>query len=73
MSEAQQKLVDQFPASFQDKIDGTVIGTGYDSLVRQMIHWVENVNRTQTCATKRKIVYTEPNSTDTPVPTKNKM
>lgn len=40
-----RNIVSAYPDSFEDKIDGDVVGTGYDSLVKQLVSRVENVSR----------------------------
>ncbi|CAN7945399.1 unnamed protein product, partial [Ixodes pacificus] len=40
-----RKIVDLHPSSFKDVFDGTLIGTGYDSLLNQLVCRLENVNR----------------------------
>nr|XP_050028093.2 uncharacterized protein LOC126523536 isoform X3 [Dermacentor andersoni]XP_050030180.2 uncharacterized protein LOC126526322 isoform X1 [Dermacentor andersoni] len=40
-----RKVVELHPSSFKDVFDNTVIGTGYDSLLNQLVCRVENVNR----------------------------
>ncbi|CAN7995962.1 unnamed protein product [Ixodes pacificus] len=43
-----KKVVDQYPLSFKDVLDGTVVGTGHDSLLNQLLARVENVRREDT-------------------------
>ena len=40
-----QTIVTQYPDSLKDQIDGKVIGSGYDSLAKQLIARNENLNR----------------------------
>ncbi|XP_072145106.1 uncharacterized protein [Dermacentor andersoni] len=40
-----RKVVELQPSSFKDVFDNTVIGTGYDPLLNQLVCRVENVNR----------------------------
>lgn len=39
------KVVDAYPASFKDAFDGTLIGTGYDSVLNQLVARAENMKR----------------------------
>ncbi|RXG55659.1 hypothetical protein Avbf_05565 [Armadillidium vulgare] len=39
------KVVEQYPMSFQDKIDQMIVGSGWDSLQRQLTLRSENINR----------------------------
>ena len=39
------RAVQLYPNSLEDRINGSLVGTGYDSLLRQMIFRTENVNR----------------------------
>lgn len=50
-----KKIVAKYPKSLQDVIEGDIIGTGYQSLVKQIQNRVENVKRPSTpTITKRK-------------------
>lgn len=50
-----KKIVAKYPKSLQDVIEGDIIGTGYQSLVKQIQNRVENVKRPSTPKiTKRK-------------------
>jgi len=40
-----KRMVEMFPKSLEDSIDGNIIGSGSDSLVQQMISRNENLNR----------------------------
>lgn len=40
-----QKIVKTYPKSFLDEIDGSVVGTGYDSLLKQLQTRFNNMNR----------------------------
>lgn len=40
-----QKIVKAYPKSFLDEIDGCVVGTGYDSLLKQLQMRFDNMNR----------------------------
>ena len=50
-----KKIVRAYPRSFQDEIEGSVIGTGYDSILKQIQTRFENINRKMTeFSVKRK-------------------
>ncbi|XP_064477903.1 uncharacterized protein LOC135391542 isoform X1 [Ornithodoros turicata] len=40
-----RRIVGQYPASFQDAFEGTVVGTGHDSLLNQLVFRTENCVR----------------------------
>lgn len=40
-----QKIVKTYPQSFLDEIEGTRVGTGYDSLLKQLQSRFDNINR----------------------------
>lgn len=40
-----KKMVEKYPSSLSDMLDNTLIGTGYDSLLNQLLSRVENENR----------------------------
>lgn len=47
-TEVAKKMVAKYPKSFKDVIEGDVIGTGYDSLVKQLQYRLDNVKRSVT-------------------------
>ncbi|XP_076829787.1 uncharacterized protein LOC143475749 isoform X2 [Brachyhypopomus gauderio] len=47
LSEIARKMVLAYPKSFKDVIEGQVVGTGYDSLTKQLQCRVDNYRRTQ--------------------------
>lgn len=40
-----KQMVGKYPASLQDVIEGDIIGSGYNSLVKQIQNRIENVKR----------------------------
>ncbi len=42
ITEISRQIVMQYPKSFRDEIEGQVVGTGYDSLVKQLVSWIDN-------------------------------
>lgn len=55
-------MVIQYPKCFQDEIEGQVVGTGYDSLVKQFISQIDNYQRLQVPAAQKR--FAESNSPD---------
>ncbi|XP_064474140.1 uncharacterized protein LOC135388492 [Ornithodoros turicata] len=49
-----REIVSQYPSSFQDSFEGTVVGTGYDSLLNQLVFRTENcIRSSRNCGTFR--------------------
>ncbi|KAF6718832.1 hypothetical protein FQA47_007296, partial [Oryzias melastigma] len=64
-TEIAKRMVTKYPKSFQDVIDGDVIGPGYHSLVKQLQSRVENVKRPDTPkVVKRKAASDHDDDTD---------
>ncbi|XP_047445827.1 uncharacterized protein LOC125010923 [Mugil cephalus] len=55
LSEVARKMVLEYPKSFTDIIEGEVIGSGYDSLTKQLQCRVDNYKRNKTLGKKRSI------------------
>lgn len=53
--EIARKLVNRYPKSFRDGIEGQVVGTGYDSLVKQMISRIDNYRRLQSPPARKRL------------------
>lgn len=49
-----RKVVEKFPASFQDTVNGQKLGNGYSSFLCQLINRCENTRRPNSTSTKRK-------------------
>ncbi|XP_029967545.1 uncharacterized protein LOC115402957 isoform X2 [Salarias fasciatus] len=47
-TEIAKRMVAKYPKSLQDNIEGDVIGSGYDSLVKQLQNRIENMKRSTT-------------------------
>lgn len=45
LTKVAQKIANKYPNSFQDEIEGNIVGTGYDSILKQLLLRFENVNR----------------------------
>ncbi|XP_071945705.1 uncharacterized protein [Antedon mediterranea] len=61
-----EKIVAKYPDSFIDRINGTVVGSGHESLLTQLVCKVDNIKRP--CELKRKrtaLTDTTPKTTDT--------
>lgn len=43
-----RQIVDDYPKSFRDELDGNIVGSGYDSVLKQMVLRVENEQRKST-------------------------
>ncbi|XP_033964052.2 uncharacterized protein [Pseudochaenichthys georgianus] len=54
LGEIARKMVIQYPKSFRDEIEGQVVGTGYDSLTKQMLSRIDNYRRLQSPLQKRQ-------------------
>ncbi|XP_029914331.1 uncharacterized protein LOC115364059 [Myripristis murdjan] len=48
LSEIARKIVSAYPLSFRDVIEDQVVGSGYDSLTKQLQSRVDNINRGKT-------------------------
>lgn len=53
ITEIARKMVIHYPKSFRDEIEGQVVGTGYDSLVKQLMSRLDNFKRLQAPTKKR--------------------
>lgn len=54
-----KKLVSKYPQSLQDVIEGDVVGTGYHSLVKQLLNRIENMRRTATPKVRKRRLATD--------------
>ncbi|XP_078028604.1 uncharacterized protein LOC144464683 [Epinephelus lanceolatus] len=55
LSEVARKMVLEYPESFKDVIEGEVVGSGYDSLTKQLQCRVDNYKRNEALGKKRII------------------
>ncbi|KAG8009026.1 hypothetical protein GBF38_011616 [Nibea albiflora] len=55
VSEISRKMVLCYPKSFQDEIEGQIVGTGYDSLVKQFISRLDNCKRLQAATAQKRL------------------
>ncbi|KAK0131326.1 hypothetical protein N1851_016620 [Merluccius polli] len=53
-TEIAKRMVTKYPKSLQDVIEGDVIGSGYDSLAKQLLSRVENAKRSDIPKVKRR-------------------
>ncbi|KAJ3613584.1 hypothetical protein NHX12_019830, partial [Muraenolepis orangiensis] len=51
--EIARRVIRTYPKSFRDEIGGEVVGSGYDSIVRQMLSSIYNVRRTDHFSRRR--------------------
>ena len=49
-----KKITDEYPKSFVDTFSGEVVGTGHDSLLKQLLCRYENVRRSISTPTQKK-------------------
>ena len=57
ISEIARKMTKAYPAAFTDVIEGEVVGSGYDSLTKQMVSRVDNLKRGNTSLSlKRQVI-----------------
>lgn len=48
-------MVISYPKSFRDELEGQVVGTGYDSLVKQFISPIDNWRHLQTPPAQKRL------------------
>nr|XP_055067938.1 uncharacterized protein LOC129449179 [Misgurnus anguillicaudatus] len=66
MSEIARKMAKVYPVAFTDVIEGEIVGSGYDSLTKQMVSRVDNLRRGSTpLSLKRQLISTSEGD-DTP-------
>ncbi|XP_051788930.1 uncharacterized protein LOC114658794 [Erpetoichthys calabaricus] len=58
------KMVNKYPRSLKDVIEGEIIGSGYDSLLKQLHARAENVKRDDHAKSKRKKATSSGSNTD---------
>lgn len=56
LCEVARKMVIAYPFSFKDVIEGQVVGSGYDSLTKQLISRVDNLKRGKTTLAQKRQV-----------------
>lgn len=64
MAQIAKRMVAKYPKSLQDVIDGDIVGSGYDSIAKQLQTRLENVKRPDTPKIKRRKQDTEEEDTD---------
>ncbi|XDV47047.1 hypothetical protein PO909_016792 [Leuciscus waleckii] len=66
LSEIARKMAKVYPVAFTDVIEGEIVGSGYDSLTKQMLSRVDNLKRGSTpLSLKRQLISTSEGE-DTP-------
>ncbi|MGL5901447.1 MAG: hypothetical protein ACRCZO_02075 [Cetobacterium sp.] len=53
VSEIARKITIAYPKSFRDEIDSQIVGSGYDSLIKQLVYRIDNLKRAK--ATTRSL------------------
>lgn len=53
--EIARKMVLDYPKSFRDEIEGEIVGSGYDSIVKQMMCRVDNYRRLESPCVKKRV------------------
>ncbi len=66
ISEIARKMTKAFPVAFTDVIEGEVVGSGYDSLTKQMLSRVDNLKRGNTSLSLKRQVISSSEGEDTP-------
>ncbi|KAL0965498.1 hypothetical protein UPYG_G00282080 [Umbra pygmaea] len=55
INEVARKMVIAYPKSFRDEIENEIVGSGYDSIVKQLSCRIENYKRKDTPSLKRRV------------------
>ncbi|XP_049436833.1 uncharacterized protein LOC125891522 [Epinephelus fuscoguttatus] len=66
ISEIARKMTKAYPVAFTDVIEGEVVGSGYDSLTKQMVSRVDNLKRGNTSLSLKRQVISSSEGEDTP-------
>ncbi len=66
ISEIARKMAKEYPVAFTDVIEGEIVGSGYDSLTKQMISRVDNLRRGSTSLSLKRQVISTSEGEDTP-------
>lgn len=68
ISEIARKMTKVYRLSFNDVIEGDVVGSGYDSLTKQMVNRVDNLKRGNTSLSFKRQVISSSEGEDTTTP-----
>ncbi|XP_077089991.1 uncharacterized protein LOC143741615 [Siphateles boraxobius] len=66
ISELARKMAKAYPGAFRDVIEGEIVGSGYDSVIKQMISRVDNVRRGNTSLSLKRQAVSNSEGEDTP-------
>ncbi|XP_073327066.1 uncharacterized protein [Pagrus major] len=66
ISEIARKMTKAYPVAFTDVIEGEVVGSGYDSLTKQMVSRVDNLKRGNTSLSLKRQSISNSEGEDTP-------
>lgn len=66
ISEIARKMTKAYPVAFTDVIEGEVVGSGYDSLTKQMVSRVDNLKRGNTSLSLKRQIISSSEGKDTP-------
>lgn len=64
LSVVARNTVNDYPNSFEDTIEGTKIGTGYDALLKQLVLRFDNLNRKYQSAKRKKFDSSQPDESN---------
>ncbi|KAK6460826.1 hypothetical protein HHUSO_G36946, partial [Huso huso] len=64
LTDIARRIVAKYPKSLQDVIEGHIVGSGYDSLVKQLQSRADNVKRTQFSTPKRQFQHSSGSDTE---------
>ncbi|KAK6466265.1 hypothetical protein HHUSO_G36549 [Huso huso] len=64
LTDIARRIVAEYPKSLQDVIEGHIVGSGYDSLVKQLQSRADNVKRTQFSTPKRQFQHSSGSDTE---------
>lgn len=67
LSEIARKMAKVYPVAFTDVIGGEIVGSGYDSLTKQMISRVDNLRRGSTLLSLKRQLTSTSEGEDTPL------
>ncbi|KAJ8048985.1 hypothetical protein HOLleu_01518 [Holothuria leucospilota] len=59
-----ERIVKKYPSSFRDEFEGRVVGSGFNSLAKQLLSRVENINRKPGNALRKRVLTSSCNTDD---------
>lgn len=66
ISEIARKMAKTYPGAFSDVIEGEIVGSGYDSVTKQLINRVDNARRGNTALFLKRKAVSNSEDGDTP-------